>query len=333
MKILVIRFSSIGDIVLCSGAIRCIKKTYPEAEIHWATKAKFQSIMEVSPYIDKIFTMENSVNEIVEKTNQHKYNFVIDLHKNIRSRRLTISTKSKVINFDKKNLSKYLKVRFKSKRIVISHLADRYFDALITINVQDDGQGLDFFINELYISVDMLYFANHPYVVLAIGGSKFTKKLPYDKLLEVCEGIDCKIIVLGDKNDNLVGEKLNNSFPTKVINLCGQTNLHQSAWYVKHAKCVVTHDTGIMHIAAAFKKQIASIWGSSTPDFGMYPYFGYANQNIESLSKQFIVENLGCQPCSKIGYDSCPKKHFNCMNMQNTEQIVNFVNNVFQHVE
>jgi heptosyltransferase-2 len=333
MKILVIRFSSIGDIVLCSGAIRCIKKTYPDAEIHWATKAKFHSIMEVSPYIDKIFSMENSVNEIIEKTSQHKYDFVIDLHKNIRSRRLTISTKSKVINFDKKNLAKYLKVRFKSKRIVIPHLADRYFDALKTINVQDDGQGLDFFINELYISGDMLHFATHPYVVLAIGGSKFTKKLPYQKLFEVCEGIDYKIIVLGDNNDNLVGEKLNNAFPTKVINLCGQTNLHQSAWYVKHAKCVVTHDTGIMHIAAAFKKKIASIWGSSTPDFGMYPYYGYANQNIESLSKQFIVENLGCQPCSKIGYDSCPKKHFNCMNMQNTEQIVNFVNNVLQHVD
>jgi ADP-heptose:LPS heptosyltransferase len=90
-----------------------------------------------------------------------------------------------------------------------------------------------------------------------------------------------------------------------IVSLCGMYNLNQSASLIKKASKVYTHDTGLMHIAAAFKKEIISIWGNTTPRFGMYPY----------MTPHQIIENnhLHCRPCSKIGYSKCPKGHFKCM--------------------
>jgi len=92
-----------------------------------------------------------------------------------------------------------------------------------------------------------------------------------------------------------------------TINTCGKYSILQSASLVQQAKMVITHDTGMMHIAAAFQQKIYSVWGNTVPEFGMYPY-------LESKqSKRIEVKGLNCRPCSKIGYDKCPKGHFKCM--------------------
>ena len=88
----------------------------------------------------------------------------------------------------------------------------------------------------------------------------------------------------------------------------GKFSIGQSAYLIKKAKYVFTNDTGMMHIAAAFKKKIYSVWGNTIPGFGMTPYLA------NSASKIIEVRDLFCRPCSKIGFDRCPKGHFNCMN-------------------
>ena len=109
----------------------------------------------------------------------------------------------------------------------------------------------------------------------------------------------------------------------EIINYCGKLNLDESATVVRDAFVVVSNDTGMMHIATAFSKRLVSVWGNTTPDFGMYPYLP------NEQSKIIQVEGLKCRPCSKIGYDKCPKKHFKCMNDIDEERIVDLVEKLF----
>jgi ADP-heptose:LPS heptosyltransferase len=95
----------------------------------------------------------------------------------------------------------------------------------------------------------------------------------------------------------------------KVHNTCGDYTIHQSASIVRQSALVITNDTGLMHIAAALKKKVISIWGNTIPEFGMYPYYGAHPSSGLILE----VTDLPCRPCSKIGYEECPKGHFKCM--------------------
>ena len=133
---------------------------------------------------------------------------------------------------------------------------------------------------------------------------------------------------MGGKEEKEIGERLNNLYPEKIINYCGKININESAYVVKNAACVITHDTGMMHIAAAFKKRIISVWGNTIPEFGMYPYFGSKNTDAELHSNIIEVKGLSCRPCSKIGFAKCPKGHFKCMNEIDLDKISGLVSHI-----
>ena len=152
---------------------------------------------------------------------------------------------------------------------------------------------------------------------MVIGAALNTKKMPIQKLQNLCEAIDHPIILLGGKEDSDNGELIASSNPVKIYNACGKFNLNESADLVRRAKLIITHDTGLMHIAAAFRKPIISIWGNTVPAFGMSAYFG----SDRSLDTRFEVKPLYCRPCSKIGYNKCPHGHFKCMNNHHESEI------------
>jgi ADP-heptose:LPS heptosyltransferase len=164
------------------------------------------------------------------------------------------------------------------------------------------------------------------YIAFVIGAAHATKRLPTEKIVEICNQIKLPVLLLGGKEDMENGQLIENQTTGKVINLCGKLNLNQSASVVRQATKVVTHDTGLMHIAAAFRKDIISVWGNTIPEFGMTPYLPSEG------SKIFEVSSLKCRPCSKIGFDKCPKGHFRCMNDQNTEGAVFAINVVGEFI-
>lgn len=312
MKILILRFSSIGDIVLTTPVIRCIKKQVSNAEVHFATKASFKSILANNPYIDKLHLIENSTGGLIKQLQAEKFDVVIDLHSNIRTRRIKWALDATNYTFDKLNIRKWFYVNWKWKTMPNIHIVERYLHAANQLGVKNDDQGLDYFIPEKDV-VDLSKFGNPfsaGYVAIAIGAQHATKRLPEAKLIELIGKISHPIILLGGKEDTLTAAKLVSYFPeTKnILNACGAYNLNQSASIIKQSKYIYTHDTGLMHIAAAFQKRIVSIWGNTTPELGMYPY------KTEHIDWQNT--GLYCRPCSKIGYKSCPKKHFRCMNEQ-----------------
>ena len=157
------------------------------------------------------------------------------------------------------------------------------------------------------------------YLAFAIGAQHQTKRLPTAKIVEICKGIKRPIFLLGGKEEEAEGEQIAEQSGSHVTNLCGKLSLQESAEVLRGAAFVITHDTGMMHIAAAFQQKILSIWGNTVPAFGMSPYYGseHPDRNIS-----FEVPGLACRPCSKIGHAACPMGHFRCMNGQDVEKIV-----------
>jgi heptosyltransferase-2 len=326
MKILVLRFSSIGDIVLTTPVIRCLKKQIPNCEIHFAVKSTYSIIVESNPYIDKVIVLRDYIEEVIDIAKREKYDYIIDLHHNIRTMQIKKALKKvPAKSFHKLNIQKWLLTNFKINNMPSLHIVDRYMKTIEHLNVKNDGQGLDYFIPELDKVKDNDIPTVHlaGYIGLVIGAAHKTKQWPIDKLKELCSKINHPIILMGGKEDYLTGKEIADLDTYKIYNACGKFTLNESADLVRRSKFIITNDTGLMHIAAAFKKPIISIWGNTVPSFGMTPYYG--NQNIKSA----IIENknLRCRPCSKIGYDACPKKHFKCMNEITVEEVLATVNN------
>jgi ADP-heptose:LPS heptosyltransferase len=323
-KFLIIRFSSIGDIVLTTPVVRCLKQQFPGAEVHYLTKPGYRNLLEHNPYISHVHVLDKPLLQKALELKSFGFDYVIDLHNNLRTRIIKSVIDVPAFSFDKLNTEKAQLVRFKQNILPAVHIVDRYLQTLAPFEVTNDGQGIDYFLPpdlEQHFSISQL-IPSGTFVAFAIGAQHATKRLPAEKIAEICTGLNTTVVLLGGKEDEAAGNDIAQRSGQHVISLCGLLTLHQSAFVVSKAKKVITHDTGLMHIAAAFKKEIISVWGNTVPEFGMTPYYGKS----EVQHSKFEVRNLDCRPCSKIGYKECPLKHFNCMNLQDTQAIFSAAN-------
>ena len=142
MKILVLRFSSIGDIVLTSPVLRCLKQQIQGAEIHFLTKKKFFGLVEHNPHISKIFTFESAIDPVLKNLKAENYDLILDLHQNIRSFYVKLMLGKPAIGFDKLNIEKWFYVRWNWNRMPDLHIVDRYLQAVRVLGVRDDQGGL-----------------------------------------------------------------------------------------------------------------------------------------------------------------------------------------------
>ena len=369
MKFLIIRLSSIGDIVLTTPVIRCLKQQIATAEVHYLTKTAFRPILAGNPYIDKIHELRSEagpegtdvpgsrggmagggsgggggLEALIPALVAEDFDYVIDLHHNLRSLKIKRALGRPAFSFPKLNIEKWLYTNFKWNRMPDRHIVDRYLDTVSSFGVRNDGAGLDYFIppEERVQEEDIPTSHQAGYVGLVIGAALATKRLPLHKLKELCGTLDHPVILLGGPEDAETGAELAAIDPIKIYNSCGRFSLNESADLVRRAKLVVTHDTGLMHIAAAFKRPIISVWGNTVPEFGMYPYYGGSRvaatggADLAAGTKRdtgeggtggvmMEVKGLRCRPCSKIGYKKCPRGHFKCMELQSMERIVRLI--------
>ncbi len=311
VKILIVRFSSIGDIVLTTPVIRCLaEQIHGDVEIHYLTKKTYRPLLEHNPYLLKIHSIDQSTNEVIADLRAEQFDYIIDLHKNLRSSRVKSRLKALAFSFDKLNWQKWLLVNLKINKLPDVHIVDRYLDTCKALGIENDQKGLDYFLPENigYPKFIPSEFKSN-YTVIVLGANHFTKRIPRHKILEFIDSHKGPFLLIGGSEDSELGQSLEKDKPELVLNCAGKTTLHESAYLIQNSQKVLTPDTGMMHIAAAFKKKILSIWGNTVPEFGMYPYLPSEKDTFK------IVENnaLKCRPCSKIGFDQCPKKHFKCM--------------------
>jgi heptosyltransferase-2 len=311
-KILCIRFSSIGDILLTTPIVRVLKAQFPQAEIHIATKASFAQLWEGNPHVNQVHGFDGNLLKFASALRKEGFDRVYDLHKNLRSHALCL-----LLGKFPKQIDKYTSERKAFVKTKINtlpgHLVDRN---LTSLGLSSDGQGLDYFIPATSRVEPASFGITRPYVLFAMGAAHQTKVLSYPKMIELVDSIPHPVVLIGDDWDAKLGYRLATLFPEKIINLCSKTSIAQSASLIQQAAMVITHDSSMMHVAAALKHpKLFTIWGSTHPGLGFTPY--------QTPFTAIENTNLACRPCSTQGSNVCPLGHFNCMNSLDLSAIKN----------
>ncbi|MFC2081378.1 glycosyltransferase family 9 protein, partial [Bacteroidota bacterium] len=235
VKFLIIRFSSIGDIVLTTPAVRCLKKQVEDAEIHFVTKKDFLPLLKNNPHIEKIHVIEDSLYALAQKLKVEEYDYIIDLHRNLRS--LIIKSRLRIISFtlSKINFLKFLMIRFKINRLPDKHIVDRYLETLKVFDVKNDGKGLDYFIpeeDEVSLS-DLPEFFREGYISVVCGAQHGTKQMPPEKIADICRELNLPVILLGGPRESVLGKQIDKQTGDNVLNACGKYNINQSASLIR----------------------------------------------------------------------------------------------------
>ena len=304
-KILVIRLSAIGDIVLTTPVIRALSQQL-NAQIDFLTKQQYVTLLAKNPYINNIFSLEQNINFL----QKFKYDYVVDLQNNLRSWKIRAKIKARSFVFNKESLKRYLLI-YLGIDLLKNHVVDRYFAAVAKLNVVNDNHGLDFYVSPSGI---LDFNSSQNYITWCVGGSHYPKKLSATQIAQVVSRLQLPVVLLGGKNDLEIAEYIiNNTDSNFVHNFCGKLSIQESAYLIKKSKLLLTNDTGMMHIASALKMPIISFWGCTKPSLGFTPY------KADSSSVQ-IISKRSKTPCSKHG-KHCKFGQNGCIEEIDTEEI------------
>ena len=301
--VLIIRLSSLGDILLTTPLIRSLKSKYPDIQIDFLLKEQYKGTVQHNPHLRSVYTLNENYDELAGIISKNKYDLIIDLQNNLRSHKLTRKTRSKKVRFKKHDIKKMLLVKFKINMLKgLPQIPVRYSNTIKGFNLDD--KGLEIFIHEDKVSN---LTDDRNYIGIAPGSRHFTKMWPSYYYIYLCKMLtvnDFTVVLLGGKKDKEICNEISELFP-KAINLCNEDDILQTVTNMKKCRAIVCNDSGLMHAACAAGVPVVSFFGSTVKEFGFTPY----------NNKNLILENnsLSCRPCSHIGRDKCPKSHFNCM--------------------
>ncbi|PID61122.1 MAG: hypothetical protein CR986_03190 [Ignavibacteriae bacterium] len=303
-KILIIRLSSLGDILLTTPVIRSLKKILPNASIDFLVRKEFKDVVKHNIYLNNLFILERNYknSKLKNKINNEKYDLIIDLQNNIRTNRL-ISKAHKIVKYKKSHVKKFFLVKFKLNNFKeIKSIPELYAQAVP--NFKLDNEGLELFLPK-NITAKIKYEDN---VIGFCPGSKHKTKMwlkeYFIELGKMLAAKGYKIALFGGKDDKEICKSISDRI-VNSIDLSNDNNLYDLAVNMKNCRTVICNDSGLMHTALSVKTPIIAIFGSTVKEFGFFPYKG----------KSLILENnsLNCRPCSHIGLSECPKTHFKCM--------------------
>jgi len=329
-KILIIRFSSIGDIVLTTPLIRAIRNTYPGAVIDFVVKEQFVDLLRMNQYIDTILSYDPEAGikglwELIRIIRKEKYDLLLDIHKNPRSIFLrSLSKADRVLTYNKDTINRILLVWFKMNLLRDSQpVYLRYFQALNPLKIIPDDKGAD-----LHVPDEVMKYVFHALrnagirssqkIIVLCPGAGFSNKrwLPegFAAVGNFCaQNHNAVVVLLGSAQDVEICEKVELLMKKRALNFSGKFSLLESAGVIRHSSLVVTNDTGLMHIAQSQRRPVLAIFGPTVREFGYFPF----------PDKSFVIEKkLPCRPCTKIGLNRCPKKHFRCMRDISVEEVV-----------
>lgn len=326
MNILIIRLSSIGDILLTTPFVRNVKNKYPEAHLTYVTKKQFTPLLKNNPHIDEILSYDSATKlkglfRLRDKLAEKQYAYIFDLHNNFRSNRLTKTLAGKVSRIRKNKLKRAVLVYFKWNLYnKIKPATIKYMDVGSGAGITDDGEGLELFLGgekEGILKHNNLQM--NQYICIAPAAAHYTKIWPMEYvkelLIKITEVSKFKLAILGSASETEMFKALPKN--ESIIHLAGKLSLLESAEVIKHSKGIISNDSGLMHMAAALKKPVIAIFGSTVKELGFFPY----------RADSIVIENekLWCRPCSHIGRKKCPLGHFKCMREITVETVFNTV--------
>jgi len=324
-KILVIRFSAIGDIILTTPVIRALKKQYPNAEIHYLTKKRHVDLVKYNPYLNRVITFDpehTSLYSLIVQLRQQQYDWVIDLHKNLRSTMIrTFLSAKRTTTYTKGYWRRFLLIQFKYQSAKpYSHVIDKYFSRIKKYGVNNDQQGTEvFYPRELKEGIKKLFsLSGNEIVAICPGASYFTKRWTKDGFEEVGRALikeGKKVVCLGAESEKELCEGIAHAIGAR--SLAGKLNLLEAAYVLQSSSLAITNDSGLLHLAESQNTPVVAIFGSTVEELGFF----------SSLKESVIVQNkeINCRPCHGKGKNKCPKSHFNCMKKNDKKQVLSEV--------
>ncbi|MDB5032857.1 MAG: Family 9 glycosyl transferase [Chlorobi bacterium] len=316
MNILVIRFSSAGDIILTSLFLRALRGRFPEATIEFMTKREFAPLVEHSPHVDRVITIEPgwgirdlaAMKSGLIREKGGDYDIVFDLHNSLRSRYVRGALGKETAVIAKPSLAKWLLVHRKINRLrPIVPIPERYLAVGEPFGLKNDGMGLELFTGGALSPI--LPVTDRPTIALAPGARHATKLWPAENFAALGTTLarerNARIILFGSAGERELCGSIARDIDGDVVNLAGHITLPEAAAAMDCCDVVVSNDSALAHVAAARKRPVVAIFGSTVQEFGFAPYG----------TRSLVVENEGlyCRPCTAIGRESCPERHFRCM--------------------
>lgn len=334
-KILIIRLSSIGDILLTTPLLRSLRKQFPDSQIDFLVKSEYSELLRFNPWCSRIIEIDSRIdrnlNDVSNGIRNEHYDLLLDLHNSIRSRYIRFFSEAKKIRV----VNKYVVPRFilvhtkKNFYPGIVPVAERYLAAAKDFGVSDDGEGLEIFIpSEVSNSLRarLLESGVDPaagMMAIAPAARHRTKMWLPERFaalaIAAVRRYKLKIVILGDAAMRPYCEQITKTITASAgefagINLAGQFSLLETAALLDASRLLVTNDSGLMHLAAARKCRVVAIFGPTVGEFGFFPY--------RTESKVIEEKSLSCRPCSHLGGDKCPLGHFRCMKDISVERVL-----------
>lgn len=324
MRILIIRLSSIGDIILVTPILKALKKKYPEAKIDFLTLENFKDSIEGSKYIDNLILFNKKKNDgilnmysFAKVLNKNSYDYVFDLHCKFRSIFISMFLTGKLFKYKKRAFYKSLLVKMRIiKYNVDDTIIKNYFKPFEILGLKYEKEDLDFYFSETDMKkIDKNFWES---VVFAPGASKETKKWCYEEFGLLAKLLfnkyNKKIILIGGQEDVERCEKINELSGMSCINLAGKLSLKESGALLSKSKFLVTNDSGPFHISRGVGCKNFVIFGPTDPNM-------FELEERDTL----IYLKEPCSPCSLHGDKKCPKEHFNCMKKLKAEKVFNII--------
>ncbi len=307
-RVLVVRLSSIGDVLLTTPVVRALHRA--GWEVHYLTQEAYGPLLRHNPYIHTLHRVKHrrAVGPAAVHLRAYRFDWVVDLHKNWASYRLRMRLRRPTVGYDKAEFRRWWITQV-NRRLRVPHVVHRYMAAVQPLGAEWDGEGLDFFFPPKYQLPENLLppeWRGRPFGVVVMGAAHATKRIPPAKVLEFLRAAQWPVVLLGGTDVAREASQVAEAYPS-ALNLGGRTDLYASADIIRRSRWVLTPDTGMMHLAAALRRPIISVWGSTSPRLGMAPF-------LDDPAPR-IVEHptLACRPCHRLGRRKCPKGHFRCM--------------------
>lgn len=314
-RILAIRFSSIGDILLTTPLLRAVRARYPEAHLAFLTKEPFAPLLSDNPRLSDLMTLSDgeSLAHLADRLRTRQFTHVLDLHGSLRTRALRLLVRARWSGYRNHRLAREILIRAKRNRYPRDiPVPERYFDAVRELGVHPDGDPPEFFLNDTARAEARDWLGSGlgeavPLVALAPGAAHLTKRWPAeywrDLVVRLTAG-NFNVVVVGGPDDRALGEEIAKAGGPRAVNAAGAFGLQGTGAMIANSRVLVSGDTGVMHMATGVNTPVIALFGPTVRAFGFFPY---------SRRAVVLERDLDCRPCTAWGTERCPLGHHRCL--------------------
>jgi len=311
LTVLLVRFSSIGDILLTTPLVRALRRRHPDAQLVYVTKRALTPLVTDNPHVSRVVALEpgEPVTHLAARLRTLEPTHGLDLHGSLRSLALRVLLRCRWSGYSKRRLARALLVRV--KRDLFSQrtpVPERYFEAARRLGVRPDTNPPEFFLGaaaraRVHHWLRERGFKDRPVVALAPGAAHATKRWPIANWVAAAERLrdaGVHLVVVGGPDDRGAAQQL---APLAEL-AAGEFTLQETGALLAHSRAVVSGDTGVMHMATGVGTPVVALFGPTVEQFGFFPYRARAT---------VLQRDLPCRPCSTMGSARCPLGHHRCL--------------------